>query len=89
MLQTSSRSRGKNSSQVLQGENTKQAKSRPKQRKLKCQEQQTKKNTPGQEEPQPTAEIDPEMPPLEDITPKKKFRFKVPDSIPWSKHFSN
>ena len=29
------------------------------------------KNTPGQEEPQPTAttEVDPEMPPLEDIRP--------------------
>ena len=32
------------SSQVLQGENMKQAKNRPKQRKLKWQEQQTKKN---------------------------------------------
>ena len=38
-----------------------------------------------QEEPQPTAttEVDPEMPPLEDIRPRKKFRFKDPDS----KHF--
>ena len=37
------------------------------------------------EEPQPTAttEVDPKMPPLEDIRPKKKFRFKDPDS----KHF--
>ena len=43
MLQTSSRSRGRNSSQVLQNENMKQAKSRPKQRKLKWQEQQKKK----------------------------------------------
>ena len=34
-----------------------------------------------QEEPQPAAtEVDPEMPPLEDIRPKKKFRFKDPDS---------
>ena len=48
----------------------------------------TPSTTPGQEEPQPTAEIDPEMPPLEDVTmPKKKLRFKAPDSIPWSKHF--
>ena len=43
MLQTSSRSRGRNSSQVLQGENMKQAKSIPKQKKLKWKEQQTKK----------------------------------------------
>ena len=47
----------------------------------------TPSTTPGQEEPQPTAEIDPEMPPLEDITPKKKFRFKAPDATTWSKHF--
>ena len=44
ILQTSSRLRERNSSQILQGENTKQAKSRPKQRKLKWQEHQTKKN---------------------------------------------
>ena len=44
--------------------------------------------TPGQEEPQPTAKIDPEMPPLEDIiTPNKKLRFKAPYLIPQSKHF--
>ena len=38
-----------------------------------------------QEEPQPTAttEVDPEMPPLEVIRPRKKFRFKDPES----KHF--
>ena len=48
------------------------------------------KTTPGQEESQPTAtEVDPEMPPLEDIRPKKKFRFKDPDSTPWLKHFPN
>ena len=43
--------------------------------------------TPGPEEPQPTAttEVDPEMPPLEDIRPKKKLRFKDPDSTPRSK----
>ena len=48
-----------------------------------------KTQTPGQEEPQPqpTAEVDPEMPPLEDImVPKKRLRFKAPDSIPQSKH---
>ena len=46
------------------------------------------KTTPRQEEPQPNAEIDGEMPPLEDVTmPKKKLRFKAPDSIPQSKHF--
>ena len=47
--------------------------------------------TPGQEEPQPTAatEVDSEMPPLEDIRPKKKFRFKDPESTPRSKHFPN
>ena len=49
------------------------------------------KPTPVQEEPQPTAatEVDPEMPPLEDIRPKKKIRFKDPESAPRSKHFSN
>ena len=49
------------------------------------------KTTPGQEEPQPTAatEVHSKMPPLEDIGPKKKFRFKDPDSTPWSKHFPN
>ena len=31
-----------------------------------------------------TTEVDPDIPPLEDIRPKKKFRFKDPDS----KHFS-
>ena len=50
----------------------------------------TKKDTSTEkhtDEPQPsqptTTEVDPEMPPLEDIRPKKKFRFKDPDS----KHF--
>ena len=53
--------------------------------KTKLVETSKEKTTPGQEEPKPTAatEIDPEMPPLEDIRPKKKFRFKDPDS----KHF--
>ena len=49
------------------------------------------KSTPGQEDHQPTAatEVDSKMPPLEDIRPKKKFRFKDPDSTPQSKHFPN
>ena len=47
-----------------------------------------KTQTLGQEEPKPTAEVDPEIPPLEDVTaPKKRLRFKDPDTIPWSKHF--
>ena len=42
-------------------------------------------STQEMKEQQPSAdmEVDPEMPPLEDIRPKKKFRFKDPDS----KHF--
>ena len=35
------------------------------------------------QQPSTTTEVDPKMPPLEDIRPKKKFRFKDPDS----KHF--
>ena len=42
----------------------------------------TEKHTEEQQ-PSTTTEVDPEMPPLEDIRPKKKFRFKDPDS----KHF--
>ena len=45
------------------------------------------------EEPQPsqstTTEVDSEMPPLEDIRPKKKLRFKDLDSTPHSKHLPN
>ena len=53
--------------------------------KTKLAETSKEKTTSGQEEPQPTAttEVDPKMPSLEDIRPKKKFRFKDPDS----KHF--
>ena len=53
--------------------------------KTKLAETSKEKTTSGQEEPKPTAttEVDPKMPPLEDIRPKKKFRFKDPDS----KHF--
>ena len=47
----------------------------------------SKKKATGHEESQPkptaTTDVDPEMPPLEDIRPRKKFRFKDPDS----KHF--
>ena len=46
------------------------------------------------DEPQPSqqpaaTEVDSKMPPLEDIQPKKKFRFKDPGSTPQSKHFPN
>ena len=35
-----------------------------------------------------TSEIDPEIPPLEDIPmPKKRLKFKDPGSIPQPKHF--
>ena len=48
----------------------------------------TKKDKPTEkpaDEPHPpqpttTTEVDPEMLPLEDIRPRKKFRFKDPDS---------
>ena len=45
----------------------------------------TEKHTdePQPSQPTTTTEVDPKMPPLEDIRPKKKFRFKDPDS----KHF--
>ena len=54
---------------------TKSEKLKPSPKKATLTEKQT-------EEPQPsqsiTSEIDPEMPPLEDIRPKKKLRFKDP-----------
>ena len=52
-----------------------------------------KVQTPGKEESQPsqptsTSEIDPEIPPLEDIPmSKKRLKFKDPGSIPQPKHF--
>ena len=52
-----------------------------------------KVQTLGKEESQPsqpmsTSEIDPEIPPLEDIpTPKKRLKLKDPASIPQPKHF--
>ena len=51
-----------------------------------------KVQTLGKEESQPsqpmsTSEIDPDIPPLEDITtPKKRLKFKALGSIPQSKH---
>ena len=62
----------------------------------KLQTYPTKKDTSTEnhtEEPQPsqstTTEVDPKMPPLEDIGPKKKFRFKDPYLTPHSKHLPN
>ena len=46
-------------------------------------EKHTDKPQPSQ--PTATTDVDPEMPPLEDIRPKKKFRFKDPES----KHLPN
>ena len=46
-------------------------------------EKHTDKPQPSQ--PTTTTEVDPEMPPIEDIRPKKKFRFKDPES----KHLPN
>ena len=64
--------------------------------KLKTSPTKKEQSTEGhadelQPSQQPAApEVNPNMPPLEDITtPKKKFRFKDPDSIPQSKHFPN
>ena len=44
---------------------------------------------PQPSQPNTTTEVDPKMPPLENIRPKKKFRFKDPDSTPRSKHLPN
>ena len=56
--------------------------------KTKLAETPKEKTTSEHKEPQPepttTTEVDPEMSPLEDIRPRKKFRFKDPVS----KHFS-
>ena len=71
-----------------QDANTTLVGNQPNQKKLKTSP--TKKDMSAEkhtEEPQPsqptTTEVDPKMPPLEDIRPKKKFRLKDPDS----KHF--
>ena len=62
-------------------------KKQTKEEKTELAETSKEKTTSGHKEPQPepmtTTEVDPEMPPLEDIRPKKKFRFKDPES----KHF--
>ena len=73
----------------ITGREYKAGKKQTKAEKTKLAETSKEKTTPAQGEPQPTAEVDPEMPPLEDIRPKKKFRFKDPDSTPRSKHFPN
>ena len=57
--------------------------------KLKPSPMKTTSTEKQTEEPQPsqstTSEIDPEMPPLEDIRPEKKLRFKILDPHP--KHY--
>ena len=71
----------------ITGREYKPGKKQTKAEKTKLAETSKEKITSGHEEPQPeptaTMEVDPEMPLLEDIRPRKKFRFKDPDS----KHF--
>ena len=69
----------------ITGREYKPGKKQTKAEKTKLAETSKGITTSEQEEPQPTTttEVDPEMPPLEDIRPKKKFRVKDPDS----KHF--
>ena len=52
---------------------TKSQKLKPSPKKTTSTEKQTEESQPSQST---TSEIDPEMPPLEDIRPKKKLRFK-------------
>ena len=52
---------------------TKSEKLKPSPKKATSTEKQTEGPQPSQST---TSEIDPEMPPLEDIRPKKKLRFK-------------
>ena len=54
---------------------TKSEKLKPSPKKATSTEKQTEEPQPSQST---TSEIDPEMPPLEDIRPKKKLRFKDP-----------
>ena len=60
--------------------------------KMYSQEGKAEQKTPAAEKedhPTPTPEVDPQMSPLEDITPatpKKKFRFKAPDPTTRPKH---
>ena len=71
----------------ITGQEYEPGKKQTKAEKTKLAETSKGKTTSEQEEPQPeqtaTTDVDPEMPPLEDIRPRKKFRFKDPDS----KHF--
>ena len=59
----------------------------PPTKKDKSTEKHADEAQPSQ--PTTTTEVDPKMPPLEDIRPKKKFRFKDPDSTPHPKHLPN
>ena len=60
--------------------------------KMSSQESKAKQKTPADEKedhPTPMPEVDPQMPPLEDVTPAtlmKKFRFKAPDPTTRPKH---
>ena len=54
---------------------TKSEKLKPSPKKDTSTEKQTEEPQPSQST---TSEVDPEMPPLEDIRPKKKLRFKNP-----------
>ena len=73
----------------ITGQEYEPGKKQTKAEKTKLTETSKEKTTSGHEEPQPepmattTTQVDPEMPPLEDIRPRKKFRFKDPES----KHF--
>ena len=71
----------------ITGQEYEPGKKQTKAEKTKLAETSKGKTTSEQKEPPPeqttTADIDPDMPSLEDIRPRKKFRFKDPDS----KHF--
>ena len=54
---------------------TKSQKLKPSPKKATSTEKQTEEPQPSQSS---TCEVDPKMPPLEDIRPKKKLRFKDP-----------
>ena len=60
--------------------------------KMSSQEGKAEQKTPAadkEDHPTPMPEVDPQMPPLEDVTlttPKKKFRFKAPDPTTRPKH---
>ena len=60
--------------------------------KTSNQEGKVEQKTPAAEKedhPTPMPEVDPQMPPLEDVTlttPKKRFRFKAPNPTTRPKH---